>query len=55
MRIFDQEAFKDPNWEYVLGAEGSASNYQADGSKGTPMSQMSDGTLARYTPRANVA
>ncbi|MBR0086916.1 MAG: hypothetical protein IJL98_04155 [Lachnospiraceae bacterium] len=38
MKIFDQEAFKDPNWEYVTGVTGSPASYKLDGSASVPMS-----------------
>ena len=38
MKIFDREAYKNPNWEYVLGLTGSPENWKIDGSAGKPMS-----------------
>ena len=40
MKIFDQEAFKDPNWEYVTGVTGSPASYKLDGSASVPMSLL---------------
>ena len=37
-KIYDQEAYKDPSWEYVLGVEKSPAAFKIDGSAGTPMS-----------------
>lgn len=38
MKIFDKEAYKNPNWENVLGLTTSPQDYQIDGSAGKPMS-----------------
>ena len=39
MKIFDETAYKDPSWEYLLGIEGiSPSEYKIDGSNGFPVS-----------------
>ncbi|MBQ1377870.1 MAG: hypothetical protein IIY77_07855 [Lachnospiraceae bacterium] len=40
MKIFDQEAFKDPNWEYVTGVTGSPASYKLDGSASVLMSLL---------------
>ncbi len=37
-KIYDQEAYADPSWEYVLGVEKSPTVFKIDGSTGTPMS-----------------
>ena len=38
MKIFDTEAYRNPNWENVLGVTTSPKDYQIDGSVGKPMS-----------------
>ncbi len=38
MKIFDKEAYKNPNWENVLGLTTSPEDYKVDGSVGKPMS-----------------
>ena len=38
MKVFDQEAYKTPNWENVLGLTTSPEDYKLDGSVGKPMS-----------------
>ena len=38
MKIFDTEAYKNPNWENVLGVTTSPEDYRLDGSVGKPMS-----------------
>ena len=38
MRIYDLEAYRNPNWENVLGLTTSPEDYKLDGSVGKPMS-----------------
>ncbi len=38
MKVFDKEAYRNPNWENVLGLTTSPDDYRIDGSVGRPMS-----------------